>query len=139
MLDLGKGQIVLVLVSMDLRAGYYRLAEIARQALNIDVERGNTWVVYVSKRRNFAKIIHSDTKGNVMITRRLKIGAYQQLLAKATGPATQTLSKDELIKYLNGEELLVKRTNLLMLLLFKSGINLLTRFGKTNPINFDKI
>jgi hypothetical protein len=111
MLDLGKGQIVLVLVSMDLRAGYYRLAEIARQALNIDVERGNTWVVYVSKRRNFAKIIHSDTKGNVMITRRLKIGAYQQLLAKATGPATQTLSKDELIKYLNGEELLVKRTN----------------------------
>ena len=27
MLDLGKGQIVLVLVSMDLRAGYYRLAE----------------------------------------------------------------------------------------------------------------
>lgn len=26
-----------------------------------------------------------------------------------------------------------------MLLLFKSGINLLTRFGKTNPINFDKI
>ena len=113
MLDLGKGQIVLVLVSMDLRAGYYRLAEIARQALNIDVEQGNTWVVYVSKRRNFAKIIHSDTKGNVMITRRLKIGAYQQLLAKATGPATQTLSKDELIKYLNGEELLVKRTNLL--------------------------
>ena len=90
MLDLGKGQIVLVLVSMDLRAGYYRLAEIARQALNIDVERGNTWVVYVSKRRNFAKIIHSDTKGNVMITRRLKIGAYQQLLAKATGPATVT-------------------------------------------------
>ena len=27
---------------------------------------------------------------------------------------------------------------LLLLLLFKSGINLLTRFGKTNPINFDK-
>lgn len=26
-----------------------------------------------------------------------------------------------------------------VLLLFKSGINLLTRFGKTNPINFDKI
>ena len=25
-----------------------------------------------------------------------------------------------------------------LLLLFKSGINLLTRFGKTNPINFDK-
>ena len=25
-----------------------------------------------------------------------------------------------------------------VLLLFKSGINLLTRFGKTNPINFDK-
>ena len=41
------------------------------------------------------------------------VKGYQQLLAKATGPATQTLSKDELIKYLNGEELLVKRTNLL--------------------------
>ena len=26
-----------------------------------------------------------------------------------------------------------------LLLLFKSDINLLTRFGKTNPINFDKI
>lgn len=55
MLDLGKGQIVLVLVSMDLRAGYYRLAEIARQALNIDVERGNTWVVYVSKEETLPK------------------------------------------------------------------------------------
>ena len=28
--------------------------------------------------------------------------------------------------------------NAMVLLLFKSGINLLTRFGKTNPINFDK-
>lgn len=28
--------------------------------------------------------------------------------------------------------------SLKVLLLFKSGINLLTRFGKTNPINFDK-
>ena len=33
----------------------------------------------------------------------------------------------------------IKQAEIYMLLLFKSGINLLTRFGKTNPINFDKI
>ena len=70
-------------------------------------------IVFISKHRNFAKIIHSDAKGNVLISRRLKEGCYQQLLAKATGTATRTLSKDEVISYLNGEELEVKRTNLL--------------------------
>ena len=113
MLDISKGKVTLVLVPWDLRAGYYKLAQTAKFTLHIDVEKGKDWVIFISKHRNFAKIIHSDAKGNVLISRRLKEGCYQQLLAKATGPATQTLSKDELIKYLNGEELLVKRTNLL--------------------------
>lgn len=62
MLDLTKGKITLVLVPWDLRAGYYKLSQTAKNSLRIDVEEGNDWVVFISKHRNFAKIIHSDTK-----------------------------------------------------------------------------
>ena len=113
MLDISKGKVTLVLVPWDLRAGYYKLAQTAKFTLHIDVEKGKDWVIFISKHRNFAKIIHSDAKGNDLISRRLQEGCYQQLLAKATGTATRILSKDEVISYLNGEELEVKRTNLL--------------------------
>ena len=60
-----------------------------------------------------AKIIHADEKGSVLITRKLNIGCYQTLMAKATGPALKTLSKDELERYLDGDEIEVKRTGYL--------------------------
>ena len=56
-----------------------------------------------------------------------------------------SMTKDEVIAYFVKENTDLKQKNLQLeqdkaqlLLLFKSGINLLTRFGKTNPINFDK-
>ena len=49
---------------------------------------------------------------------------------------TSKMSDKELIAYLMKKNAQLEQK---MLLLFKSGINLLTRFGKTNPINFDKI
>ena len=112
MLDLTKGKITLVLVPWDLRAGYYKLSQTAKNSLRIDVEEGNDWVVFISKHRNFAKIIHSDTKGNILISRRLRQGCYQQSMAQVNDIATKSLSKDELIRYLNGDDLEVKRTNL---------------------------
>ena len=60
MLDISKGKVTLVLVPWDLRAGYYKLAQTAKFTLHIDVEKGRDWVIFISKHRNFAKIIHSD-------------------------------------------------------------------------------
>ena len=58
-LDLSTGKISLILCPTDLRSGFNRLSAMALKYLSIDVSKGNDWVVFVSKRRNIAKIIHS--------------------------------------------------------------------------------
>ena len=68
MLDISKGKVTLVLVPWDLRAGYYKLAQTAKFTLHIDVEKGKDWVIFISKHRNFAKIIHSDASNLQIFT-----------------------------------------------------------------------
>lgn len=111
-IDLSKGKITLVVAPTDLRYGYYGLAKVANEYLKIDVTKGNDWVVFVSKQRCIAKIIHCDEYGSLPITRKLHLGRYQQLLLKAEGQASKEISVEELQSYLNGKELEVKRTNL---------------------------
>ena len=111
MIDFDKGNITLVLVPSDLRAGFDKLSAIALSRLNIDVSKGNDWVVFISKHRSFAKIIHADSNGSLLISRRLNSGRFQELMTRATGPAIETISKEELINYLNGKDLMVKRRN----------------------------
>ena len=48
MIDFDKGNITLVLVPSDLRAGFDKLSAIALSRLNIDVSKGNDWVVFIS-------------------------------------------------------------------------------------------
>ena len=112
-IDFSTGKVSLVLVKTDMRSGFNKLAGLASGYMGIDVMKGNDWVVFISKRGHTAKIIHADEKGSVLITRKLNIGCYQTLMAKATGPALKTLSKDELERYLDGDEIEVKRTGYL--------------------------
>ncbi|MDY5905102.1 MAG: IS66 family insertion sequence element accessory protein TnpB [Succinivibrio sp.] len=104
-LDLSTGKISLILCPTDLRSGFNRLSAMALKYLSIDVSKGNDWVVFVSKRRNIAKIIHSDDKGSLMISRKLHTGCYQRLMADADGAASRALTKDKLIKYIDGNDL----------------------------------
>lgn len=94
-LDLSTGKISLILCPTDLRSGFNRLSAMALKYLSIDVSKGNDWVVFVSKRRNIAKIIHSDDKGSLMISRKLHTGCYQRLMADADGAASRALTKDK--------------------------------------------
>ena len=48
-----------------------------------------------------------------MITKYLNEGKYQRLMMKATGKACKEISVTELEQYLNGDNLEVKRDNLL--------------------------
>ncbi len=61
-LDLSTGKISLILCPTDLRSGFNRLSAMALKYLSIDVSKGNDWVVFVSKRRNIAKIISESTR-----------------------------------------------------------------------------
>ncbi len=112
-IDFSSGKVSLVLVKTDMRSGFDRLAGMASQYLGIDVMKGNDWVVFISKSGHMVKIIHADEKGSLLISRKLHQGRFQTLMAKITGPAVKPLSKDELERYLDGENIEVKRTGFL--------------------------
>lgn len=110
-LDLSTGRISLVIVPTDLRFGYFRLAKLATEYLHIDVTAGHDWVVFISRTREVAKIIHCDEHGSVMVTRRLHKGRYQRLMERIDGPVSRSLCVSELKNYLNGGVLEVNRDN----------------------------
>ncbi len=112
-IDFSKGKITLVVVPCDLRFGFKRLSQVASELLHIDVNQGKDYVVFISKSRNIVKIIHSDSKGNLLITRKLHINRFQQLMEKVDGPATESLTVKELESYLDGEPLKIVRTSIL--------------------------
>lgn len=107
-----QGKISLVLVPTDMRGGFDRLALIAGQFLKIDISKGEDWVVFISRKRHVVKIIHADPQGSLLITRKLHHGSFQQLMSRVSGPAVKSLSADELMSYLDGEALEVKRTSM---------------------------
>ena len=63
--------------------------------------------------RCIAKIIHCDSKGNLLITRKLHHNKFQLLLARANGPAAEPLTAKKLESYMYGEPLEIARTSVL--------------------------
>lgn len=82
-IDLSKGKITLEVAPTDLRYGYYGLAKVANEYLKIDVTKGNEWVVFVSKQRCMAKIIHCDEYGSLLITRKITSGQISAVVTKS--------------------------------------------------------
>lgn len=111
-LDFNQGRITVVVCPIDFRLGYCRLAAIASSSLNIDITKGEDWVIFISRNRNTAKIIHCDEHGSLLITRKLHEGLFQYLTAPVSGKAARTMDKETLIRYLDGEDIEVKRTSL---------------------------
>lgn len=110
-IDFSEGKISLVLVRSDLRYGFYKLSNIAQTYLGIDVSAGNDWVVFISRSKHLAKIIHQDDRGSLVITRKLNTGTFEQFMTKIDGPAKKTLTRDELERFLDGERLEVYRVS----------------------------
>lgn len=112
-IDFSQGKIHLVIAPYDMRAGYNKLSSIALQYLNVNVDKGGHWVVFISRNRDIAKIIGHDEYGSILIIRKLNKGKFQQLLGLATGVAMKSLTPELLCSYLDGACIEVKRSNLL--------------------------
>ena len=93
-IDFSSGKITLVIVPLDLRYGFYRLAQISAELLHIDVNKGQDYVVFISKQRSIGKIIHIDTCGVDCTTRILNTGRFQVMLDEDQIPIH--LTRDEL-------------------------------------------
>lgn len=106
-------KITLVVAPIDMRAGFNRLALLADAFLGIDVLQGQDVVVFLSKRRKIAKIIWADSKGTSVITRRLHVGCFEAFLARNSGPASKHFSMEDLMSFLDGEPILVRRSTIL--------------------------
>ncbi len=101
-LDLSGYKIHLVFCPVDMRSGYRSLSAIASACLNIDVDQGRDCVLFVSSRRTICKAIWADAAGVSMLTRTLRQGRFQQLLARAQDGNATECSKQELLEFLDG-------------------------------------
>lgn len=112
-LDFSNCKITLVVAPIDMRAGFNRLALLADAFLGIDVLQGQDVVIFLSKRRKIAKIIWADSKGTSVVTRRLHVGCFESFLARNSGPASKDFTMEDLMSFLDGEPILVRRSTIL--------------------------
>ena len=85
-IDFSQGKISQVLVPSYMRFRYDKLSSMALAYLGIDVSTGQDWVVFISKNKQIAKIIHHDTHGSLFIVRKLSTSTVQQLMTKIECP-----------------------------------------------------
>ena len=108
-LELAKERITIVVAPVDMRSGYRKLSLLAKIALDIDVDAGGECVVFISKKRDVCKLIWADERGTALLTRRLHHGRFEQFLVRADGPAVETLTRQDLMRFLDGTPTRVRR------------------------------
>ena len=108
-LDLRDYKIHLVFCPVDMRCGYRTLSVIAAACLGIDIDQKRDCVVFVSSRRTICKAIWSDEAGASLLTRTLRRGRFQQLLARAQEDKAAGVDKRELLDFLDGATVRPKR------------------------------
>ncbi len=104
-LDLAGYKIHLVFCPVDMRSGFRSLSAIASACLNIDVSQGRDCVVFISSRRTICKAIWADAAGVSTLTRSLRQGRFQRLLARAQDGNAAEVSKQELLEFLDGADI----------------------------------
>lgn len=98
----------LVISPTDLRCGYQRLHSIAQDQLGIDLNGGKEAVVFISKTRRIGKVITSDDRGTMLLTRTLHHSRFKELLVRLGEQAKCALTLPELQRFLNGESIYYK-------------------------------
>ena len=104
-LSLKDYQIILVIAPVDGRSGFDKLASIARMYCNIDVDDKKHAVVFISRRCNVCKIIFRDARGRTLITRWLNQGSFERFFQRENESPRTKLSRNELMKFLDGASL----------------------------------
>ena len=86
--------VTLVISPTDLRGGFHRLCSLA--------------VVFLSKTRKICKIVTTDEKGTMLLTRTLHNGRFEELMVRVGQQAKCSLTLSDLERFLNGERLYTK-------------------------------
>ena len=100
--------VTLVISPTDLKGGFHRLCSISKYQLGINVSNGKEAVVFLSKTRKICKIVTSDEKGTVLLTRTLHNGRFEELMVRVGQQAKCALTLGDLERFLNGERLYTK-------------------------------
>lgn len=104
-LNLDHYRITLVIAPIDGRCGYDRLAAIGRIHCGIDVDNRRDALVFVSRRYSIAKVILRDNHGRTMITRWVDVGRFEKFLHRDGDTPKTTLTKEELLHFLDGKRI----------------------------------
>ena len=113
-LELAKERITIVVAPVDMRSSYRKLSLLAKIALDIDVDAGGECVLFISKKRDVCKLIWADKRGTALLTRRLHHGRFEQFLVRADGPAVETLTRQDLMRFLDGTPTRVRRESVFL-------------------------
>lgn len=112
-IDFASRKTTLVATPVDGRNGLSTLTFMAESLLGIPVAEGNDYVVFVSRNRKVCKIVFWDEHGACMVVRRLNSGRFAKFLMRASGPVAAPITPEELMAYLDGENLQVERQGML--------------------------
>ena len=82
-----------------------RYIEIARAQ---DLGSGKEAVVFLSKTRKICKIVTTDEKGTMLLTRTLHNRRFEELMVRVGQQAKCSLTLSDLERFLNGERLYTK-------------------------------
>ena len=97
--------VTLVISPTDLRGGFHRLCSLAQDQLGINLSSGKEAVVFLSKTRKICKIVTTDEKGTMLLTRTLHNGRFEELMVRVGQQAKCSLTLSDLERFLNGERL----------------------------------
>jgi len=98
-------KIVLVIAPVDGRSGFDKLACMARLYCGIDVDKKQHAIVFVSRRLAVCKVIFRDDRGRTLITRWLDEGRFERFLQRENEAPKATLTRAELMKFLDGAKI----------------------------------
>lgn len=110
MFDLKNYRLSLVFCPTDMRQGYNSLSLLAQHFVGVDIGQCKDCVVFVSKSYTTAKMLWADANGGFLVTRKLKNGRFQKLLGQIDAGQLMEVSSKTLLKYLDGEPIVSKRT-----------------------------
>lgn len=80
----------------------------AQDQLGINLSSGKEAVVFLSKTRKICKIVTTDEKGTMLLTRTLHNGRFEELMVRVGQQAKCSLTLSDLERFLNGERLYAK-------------------------------
>lgn len=102
-------EIVIDISPVDMRKGINGLTEAAQALLDRDtfynLKAGKILMLFIGKRGKIMKILGFDAKGEFVISRRLKKGAFQRLRGRVIGSPTLELNLFELEQYWVGNKI----------------------------------